>query len=261
MIKFGAMNCPGTNPISEIRRIARQGFDFIDFTIESKSRIEYLNLKKIKKEIEKAELGIIGSTDWRIQHASPYNGIRRASRNEILKEISFLSKLGARIITVHYDNHSSGIKFESDRILKRNIESFKLFSKAANRTGTKIVVENYCGTNEHINEIGILLKKVPDIYFHLDIGHANLSGGDKAIKKFINRYKKRIIHIHVSDNHGDWDEHLGIGQGNIDWKLVIKLLKKIKYDKTITLETFNPKSALTTSFKKMKKLLRLKGSS
>ena len=41
----------------------------------------------------------------------------------------------------------------------------------------------------------------------------------------------------MHDNNGREDQHLSIGKGNINWKKVIKMIKKY-YDKTITLEVF-----------------------
>ena len=45
------------------------------------------------------------------------------------------------------------------------------------------------------------------------------------------QFSKKIAHIHVSDNNGDSDMHLGLGRGNIDWKKVARLIKEINYKK------------------------------
>ncbi|OPY26526.1 MAG: hypothetical protein A4E31_01455 [Methanomassiliicoccales archaeon PtaU1.Bin030] len=44
------------------------------------------------------------------------------------------------------------------------------------------------------------------------------------VKEFL-RLKKRIINLHVHDNRGEFDEHLPIGDGTVDFPQVIKGLK------------------------------------
>jgi sugar phosphate isomerase/epimerase len=43
--------------------------------------------------------------------------------------------------------------------------------------------------------------------------------------------------MHVSDNDGAYDMHLGIGYGTIDWDSVAKAVKQAKYSNVIMLES------------------------
>ena len=45
--------------------------------------------------------------------------------------------------------------------------------------------------------------------------------------------------MHVSDNNGNSDQHLGIGYGSVNWKNVAKAVKKAGYDKVIMVESVN----------------------
>ena len=56
---------------------------------------------------------------------------------------------------------------------------------------------------------------------------------------FIGTFSDRIGHVHVSDNFGKEDNHLPIGTGTIDFPKIIKALKDIGYDDTLTLEVFS----------------------
>jgi sugar phosphate isomerase/epimerase len=56
----------------------------------------------------------------------------------------------------------------------------------------------------------------------------------------------------VSDNYGKEDQHLPIGAGIIDFSKVVKALKGIGYNDTITLEVFSrDRDYLKMSKKKM----------
>ena len=67
-----------------------------------------------------------------------------------------------------------------------------------------------------------------------DTGHANLldNNQEKAIEYTGNRIK--CTHIH--NNYGNDDHHALPSQGNIDWNIIMKALKKTGYDGALTLE-------------------------
>jgi sugar phosphate isomerase/epimerase len=69
------------------------------------------------------------------------------------------------------------------------------------------------------------------------------------------KYKKRVLHLHFSDNKGKDDDHRHLGYGNIDWKKLVVFLKKSGYDGTITCETFRSgKEGTVKSMRKLRKL-------
>jgi len=49
-----------------------------------------------------------------------------------------------------------------------------------------------------------------------------------------------VVQKFFSDNKGKEDDHLPLGCGNIEWEKIIKIIKKFKFNKTITLEIFSP---------------------
>ena len=70
------------------------------------------------------------------------------------------------------------------------------------------------------------------------------SGGDaERALKFINCFRGRLGHVHISDNSGKRDDHLPVGEGNFDFKRFVSELKKSGYDNTITLEIFTDNRA------------------
>jgi len=96
---------------------------------------------------------------------------------------------------------------------------------------------------------------VDGLGFHLDIGHANLSSdGTNKTAEFVRRYKKRLLHVHISDNKGFHDDHLPLGVGSVDWAKEIGVLLKADYARTVTLEVFSTDDDyLALSLKKARK--------
>ena len=69
----------------------------------------------------------------------------------------------------------------------------------------------------------------------LDIGHANYSR--TTIGQWFDQLGEWIRYLHLSDNLGGFDDHLPLGQGNIDWDLINRLWTALGKDVPLTLET------------------------
>lgn len=76
-----------------------------------------------------------------------------------------------------------------------------------------------------------------------DVGHWHgFVGG--AVKKDLARWIAtlglRILHLHLHDNDGTFDQHLGMGLGGVPWAELFDLLKRHGLDPTVTLEPHTP---------------------
>ncbi len=106
--------------------------------------------------------------------------------------------------------------------------------------------------SDTVENVSKVLRSVPKLLLNLDIGHVNLFGKNPV--RFIKKFHKKIVHVHLHDNNGVADLHLPIGCGIINWKEVIRELKAY-YDGTITLEVFSrDREYVLISRKKLLKL-------
>ncbi|GAB4362749.1 MAG: sugar phosphate isomerase/epimerase [Deltaproteobacteria bacterium] len=99
----------------------------------------------------------------------------------------------------------------------------------------RLAVEN---TPLPSGDIPILLDLVRDypadrVGICLDLGHAHL-GGD--VLSALRAAAPRLIHLHVSDNRGERDDHLVPGRGTIPWEQAVAALSEIGFDGAFTLE-------------------------
>ena len=117
------------------------------------------------------------------------------------------------------------------------------------------MLENLMGPFNDPEVIYYMTKKVPGLRVHLDVGHAHIHS-KRAIEEYFGLMKSKIVHVHVSDNHGNSDEHLPLGVGTIDWEYITNILKVYKYNKTITFEIHaDDRDYLLLSMKKFKELI------
>ena len=56
----------------------------------------------------------------------------------------------------------------------------------------------------------------------VDIGHANTTG---QLDQILDATEGRIMNIHIHDNDGKQDQHLTVGDGNIDFRHVLDKLR------------------------------------
>ena len=64
----------------------------------------------------------------------------------------------------------------------------------------------------------------PNVKACLDIGHAHCKS-NLSVEDWIKYLKDKIGYVHLHDNHGEEDEHLGLSQGNISVIDVLNLLE------------------------------------
>ncbi len=74
----------------------------------------------------------------------------------------------------------------------------------------------------------------PNLRICFDVGHANISGG---IFPVMDEFKNSIAAVHVHDNHGEADEHLPLGLGNIPWGEVFRCLARRGYSRRFSCES------------------------
>ena len=88
------------------------------------------------------------------------------------------------------------------------------------------------GCSDIIHDIAIRFPK-DRVGVCIDVGHANII---ETVQSAIRNAGNRLIHVHASDNHGNKDEHLTPGDGNIHWKTVMEELRKVDFQGFFTLE-------------------------
>lgn len=235
-MKFGVMNNPWIDIESSFIFARKMGLSFIDFTVEHPvPRRESINPKLIKRLSKKYNLELVGHTNYRVPIGHEVEGVRKAAAIEIIKTAGLFRKIGIKKVNVHCDD-SSKTGLGEEFIRKQHVKSLREIIRHTRRNRQILMLENGFPFYRWA-QIKAMLKKVPGLRLHLDIGHANL-GGRKEIGNFIIKGRKSIEHIHIHDNMGKDDDHMFLGMGSIDWRKVFRLLRKTGYSKTVTFETF-----------------------
>lgn len=239
-VLVGAMNFPGRSVKKEIHRIAEDGFDLIDLTLEPPAA--WLpDGKEVGGLISDLGLVAVGHTAWHLPIASPFPELRAASRDLYKRGLDCFADAGVTLVNVHPDQR---VPLHSrDQLRQMNADAIAGLAEDAAARGVTIMVENLDRNFSDVDDLAPIFEANPDVRFHLDIGHANLRLGlreQNRTKALLEAFGDRLAHVHVSDNKGGAEDlHLPLGAGLIDWRAAVRNLKEVGYDGTVTLEVFS----------------------
>jgi sugar phosphate isomerase/epimerase len=234
------MNFPGRSVAKEIHRIAEDGFDFVDLTIEPPAAWTP-DGKEIGRLIADLGLTAVGHTAWYLPIASAFPELRATARDLYKRGLDCFADAGIELVNIHPDQkiplHSMG------NVRKMNADAIRDIAEDAAGRGIRLMIENLDKVFAAPDDLQPLFESVPEAGFHLDIGHANLNlglGEPNRTAALLKAFGDRLAHVHLSDNRGGAaDLHLPLGAGSIDWKANAKLLKEHGWDGTVTLEVFS----------------------
>ena len=144
--------------------------------------------------------------------------MREASVRELVSVIKAASDLDIPHVTVHPGTSPLAVDGLQDRGAEIARESMRDIDAAAKEYGVTVGIENMpelpfmlCRRAEDLarmiegTELGVCF----------DIGHANTAGQIDAMFELLG---DRVTNVHIHDNRGMTDEHLTIGDGNIDFE-------------------------------------------
>jgi sugar phosphate isomerase/epimerase len=171
--------------------------------------------------------------------ASPSNTILKAMLKRLEMSIVHASALNAYVWVFHPGAKTGISMFYPGMDWLQNRKTAQRLYRIAEEHGVKIALENVpepfpfvMKSVEHFTRFYDEVNE--DIDMALDVGHANLNGQTES---FLETLADRIVHVHVSDNNGESDQHLGIGYGKIDWQNLANMLRRVSYDGIVVVES------------------------
>ena len=195
----------------------------------------------VKKEMEPYDLSLHSASDALF---SENIIIRKAHQHVLLSEIEVARIIGATEIVFH-----APIFLGLD-ILKTQESSCEFLinaSKKAIERGITLLLEYPAkGDFSKGKILEEFFKMFPNIFLCLDLGHLHRANKElEKEKKLINKFKEKIVYLHINDCSGDKCKHRNFNKNNIlHYKELLYYLKKTCPVKKYIIETNNEKEAL-----------------
>ena len=182
-----------------------------------------------------------GSTDIRV---------RELTLNRFLRTVKLCSMLKADSIVFHSHFEPIFYRRHFDEWLKNSEIVWNRVVDASEKLGISINIEN--SIDESPDAVLATLERHPSLGACFDVAHYNVFS-PKGWKDAISRYPRGSIReVHVSDNKGNEDLHLPLGEGNIDFEEFFSEIIKRNEDPIITVEPHS-KEGLTKNIEFMGK--------
>lgn len=199
------------------------------------------------------EVAVHGSF-WDLNPTSHYPEVSEFSLRQVKRSIEACEHLDGKVVALHPGRVAiPELEWFMKGGRQRCVKFFEECSAFARERGVKVAIENIglpfyaCSSLE---ELGEIVGEREELGITLDIGHAyrrrkaaGVENPEHDLTETIKRLGKQIAHVHLHDNHGERDEHLVPGQGDINFKPIIGALKAINYSKMVVVELFDPGNA------------------
>ena len=205
---------------------------------------------------------------WRHAPPEPYfepslispNPQHREDRTTlILKALDFAKAVGAANVSITSGRCLGGMPPE--RAARQFAESIRPILDRADALGVNIGIE--CEPSlflEYVAELRDWINRLghPRFGANLDIGHSVVIG--EPIAEAVETLRGRIWNLHVEDLPGRKHYHMIPGEGTFDWATLRDSLRRIGYDRYLTVELYThterPQEAAERSYRFLSEFFR-----
>lgn len=157
---------------------------------------------------------------------------RVAATDEIKRAIEVAEQAPFQFLVQHVGiGHEEADEHKLDAAMS-SLEHLHAFAKPL---GVQLLVENITNelsTPEKLMEL-LHAGRFDDIGVCFDVGHAHIVS---SVPQAFEVLKDRVRSTHVHDNDKDHDAHLWPGEGSIDWKQTMELLRAAPHAPPVLLE-------------------------
>lgn len=243
---YGAMNYPIWPALQEVKAFSELGFDYIELAMDAPQAHHQL-IREQKSDLLEAlgrlNLSLVCHLPTFLSTADLTPGIREASLHEVLESLEVAASLQPLKVVLH-PSYLTGLGLAvPDQAREYAMASLETVVERAHQLGLCLCIENmFPQANSLVkpDDFAGILEKFPTLHLTLDTGHAHIGDkGEERSLEFIGRFPDRIGHIHINDNFGKEDNHLPVGAGTVDFPKIVKALREIGYNDTLTVEVFS----------------------
>lgn len=161
--------------------------------------------------------------------------VRKVTRLRVEQTLQVARLLRPRVIVFHpgYSRLTYGSAVET--WVTNSVAFWRSLESAVREIGCIVALENIF-EEEPSTLLAVLQQLDRSLFGHcFDVGHFNMFA-TVSLPEWFNVLGDRIVESHLHDNHGQADEHLPVGEGQIDFRLVTDLLKRYAPKAVWTLE-------------------------
>ncbi len=161
--------------------------------------------------------------------------IRELTRYRFDQLLDAVSVFHPKNVVCHAGYDSGRYGFCREQWMGYAVDIWKWLGRELHHRNARLMLENVYETSP--DDIAVLFQHLdPDhIGYCLDIGHHAVFG-KKPLPVWLDAIGSRIGHLHLHDNFGDHDSHLGMGKGSIHFPPLFDFIKNMPRPPVFTIE-------------------------
>lgn len=178
--------------------------------------------------------------------------ILKASRNKLQKAFTLLEIFEPQAIVCHLNFEPDKHEPKQEQWFAQSYETWHQLLQMAESSKTPMMLEN---TYEKVpDQLLRMLTALDSPYarFCLDVGHV-MAFAKNTWQDWLPSLEPWLGQLHLHDNHGSSDAHLGVGEGIFNFEELFAYLRQQQLDPLITLEPHR-EEGLWTSFTNIERL-------
>jgi len=178
-----------------------------------------------------------------------------ATQRRFIQTLDAAEALGSRLIVFHPGYDPWKYSGQDHLWLEQNLRFWPPLVSRAAQINCILALENIFEVTPQT--LKKLLSQIDSPFFGhcFDVGHWNLFS-KISLGDWFAALGSRIVHLHLHDNFGQRDDHLPVGDGNIDFQTLFNLLGCLPQSPSMTLEAHS-QTAIIRSCEGLSRFLSL----
>lgn len=223
----------------------REGFDFLEINVGDQTiRKSYWldHSDEVAALLEERGLGLtVHLPKIDVLIGSPRDRLSESSTAMLADYLRIAREFGASKAILHPQYSEIDHPIRKDESRCNLLEGLERLENVAADEGISLLIEN--GIPDRSPGYEISLREFDTLFGDLSIpyavnmSHAHITGmTSERIVEFVSNHRDRVSHIYLNDTRKPVDEHLPIGAGNIDFRMIFRRLRELGWDQTATME-------------------------
>lgn len=238
------------NAAEAAEKLVEQGFDLIELLCEEPhahpddllTGVQVEKLKNLSRH--RGIEWLVHAPVSDVNFMSPNRGMRAEAERQLMQTILLAREIGCRRIVFHVGGRPRMGLFEEEQGFLQAVEIINRLLVEAGKYDIALLLENdpvvtglAASTPEECSRF--IQAFGGKLGFLLDVGHANMVSSTAA-SRFIQLMASSLQGVHLNDNKGGMDEHLGMGEGTVNMPEIIEELKAVSFQGELILELLAP---------------------
>lgn len=161
--------------------------------------------------------------------------ILEVTREKLRRAFDLIAVFRPKSVVCHLGYEENKHSYKMDTWLDTAVETWSRLLETAAGTSTPVMFENTYETSPEIHSLLFTKLSGADVGFCLDVGHLSAYAGT-GWQPWTAELLPYLRQLHLHDNHGERDEHIGVGEGCFDFQGLFGFLRDHKVAPLITLE-------------------------